>query len=236
MHLPAPVRNAFARLDEPSHDTAVRNYLTLRKAIGILGTALPWVLILGVRYLVHEVQPPTISHYYYTKMGHVFAGILWSIGVFLLFYKGTRKWENRITNIAGLAALVVATLPAAPQERATPAQCVIGQVHIGAATVFFASITVLVLLIFTNLVNRLRTEDVLVAARELRWTEWIYLACGAVMFAALLWMFVTRHVSFWGETIAVEAFGVAWWVKGIGMFKHPADLPLPDGTPPHRLA
>jgi hypothetical protein len=56
------------------------------------------------------------------------------------------------------------------------------------------------------------------------------------MLASLAWM-VFGGVSFFKETIAVEAFGWAWLVNGIGTLKHPEDRPLPNGhAPPSAFA
>src|SRR5574337_536610 len=110
MHVPEPVRRSFVALGQPGNP-AVRNYLALRKLIGILGLAIPPAMWLGVRLLFCDAQQPTISHYYYTGMRDVFVGALWAVGIFLLCYKGTRDWDNLASNVAGACAILVAVFP-----------------------------------------------------------------------------------------------------------------------------
>ncbi len=64
------------RDDRPDPDQSlVLSYLGLRKAIGIIGTTLPFVLALGKIVLGNPGIQPSMSAYYDTKMGDVFVGI-----------------------------------------------------------------------------------------------------------------------------------------------------------------
>ena len=72
----------------------VISYMTLRKSVGCLGIALPFVLAFGLmfdRYLALErwqwFVEPSISAYYHTDMRNIFVGILCAIGVFLFSYR-----------------------------------------------------------------------------------------------------------------------------------------------------
>lgn len=64
-------------------NSLVISYLALRKAIGYLGIALPFVVVLGAWLLKGLGIQSSISDYYFTDMRDVFVGILFSIGVFL---------------------------------------------------------------------------------------------------------------------------------------------------------
>ena len=75
----------------------VFSYLTLRKAIGFLGIALPFAVSLGALLLFRTGIQSSISSYYYTGTRDVLVGSLWAIGFFLLSYKG----YERIDSIAG---------------------------------------------------------------------------------------------------------------------------------------
>src|SRR5258706_5910903 len=109
------VRSRLALLSQPSSSVAVRNYLTLRKLIGILGIALPLVMWLGEPVLCPGAgRQPTISHYYYTLMRDAFVGILWALGIFMVCYRGTRRWDDLASTVAGLCATVVALFPTKP--------------------------------------------------------------------------------------------------------------------------
>jgi hypothetical protein len=105
------VASKLASLSLPSNSMAVRNYLTLRKLIGILGISLPVVMWLGERLFCSSQLQPTISDYYYTRMRDEFVGILWAIGVFLVCYRGTRVWDDIISTAAGAFAILVALFP-----------------------------------------------------------------------------------------------------------------------------
>lgn len=83
------------------------SFLGLRKAIGIIGIAQPFVLWFGKPLLDKILQmesrvPSSVSGYYYTPMRDVFVGSLCALGVFLVSYKG----YERIDDIAGDIACV----------------------------------------------------------------------------------------------------------------------------------
>ena len=89
------------------------SYYRIRKTIGILGIFLP-ILI----YAFHGELLSSISHYYYSKSAVFFIAILFAFGLFLISYKGyeidkeTELFsDNFITNIGGIAALLVVLLP-----------------------------------------------------------------------------------------------------------------------------
>ncbi len=73
----------------PGSERYVRSYVTVRFAIGVLGLALPFVLVL-VEPILFDGQPfprGSLSAYYYSGMRELFVGVLWAIGVFLVLYK-----------------------------------------------------------------------------------------------------------------------------------------------------
>jgi hypothetical protein len=227
------VRRRLATLSLPSNSMTVRNYLTLRKLIGVLGISLPVVMWLGEWLFCSSQLQPTISDYYYTRMRDEFVGILWAIGVFLICYRGTRILDDVISSTAGAFAILVALFPTKPHE--CPANgCVlpsvisstwrdiIGDLHYVFAALFFLSITAMALFLF-----RVRGKH--------DWTNTLYKLCGSAMLVCVLWMLF--GVTFLKETIAVEAFGWAWLVNGIGMLKDPQDRPLATGhAPPSKFA
>ena len=61
----------------------VVSYLTLRKAVGAISVALPFVLAVGNRILGGPGIQSSISAYYYTGMRDVFVGSLCVTGVLL---------------------------------------------------------------------------------------------------------------------------------------------------------
>jgi hypothetical protein len=109
----------------PGSNQLVRNYMTLRKAIGWIGVLLPLVIFLGNWVIFsHHVAgclvptgnklPDSLSGYYYSHMRDVFVGGMWAAGVFLFFYTGHDTFARVVTNFAGLAALGIALFPTNP--------------------------------------------------------------------------------------------------------------------------
>ena len=135
----------------PGSERYVRSYVTLRFAIGVLGLALPFVLVL-VEPILFDGQPfprGSLSAYYYSGMRELFVGVLWAIGVFLVLYKLTEfSWESRLSTVAGFAAVLVALFPTGrPGDGVslTPLQDLLGEatvetVHFFAAAVFIGSL------------------------------------------------------------------------------------------------
>jgi hypothetical protein len=68
--------------------TLVVSYLSVRRAIGGIGLALP--VILGpVGWLVFGIEiQDNISSYYHTVLRDVFVGAMCAIGIFLFCYRG----------------------------------------------------------------------------------------------------------------------------------------------------
>jgi hypothetical protein len=92
----------------------------IRSAIGLLGVALPILLLIlpQISFFQTRVQP-SISHYYYTNLRELFTGVLCAVGLFLIRYRGHTnpefwKNDNLLTNIAGAMAFGVALFPTNP--------------------------------------------------------------------------------------------------------------------------
>ena len=73
--------------EQPQSPLAL-SYIALRRAIGIIGVSLPFVLLAGWFLPNGPVIQPSISDYYYTIMGSYFVGSMCAIGVFQLSYRG----------------------------------------------------------------------------------------------------------------------------------------------------
>ncbi len=113
----SPVRRFFLKVKNwafvttPGSDPLVRSYLFLRKGIGIIGVALPFVLIIGAIILDHHLELSySLSAYYYSVMGSVFVGSLWAIGIFLICYQYDHL-DNIVSNIAGICVIGVSLFP-----------------------------------------------------------------------------------------------------------------------------
>lgn len=106
-------------------------FRSLRHCIGLLGLALPLMIVLHLEiFSEHAYLQDSISHYYYTMSASWFIGILWALGLVLIFYPtpdpastpySTCTWricrlirpgyDGTLTAISGIFAICVATIP-----------------------------------------------------------------------------------------------------------------------------
>ena len=229
----------------PGDDTATfaLSYLALRRFLGLLGLALPVILILGRAGIdLTPYQTSISAHYYAPNLGDVFVACLAAIGVFLLYYKGfpntddayrhpflltpLGRWldrhltDARVTTAAGFGALGTALVPTCLGPSVIPlraAACSEG-LHLSFAAVFFLSLTYMSLFQFTR--SRHARKD---WTAEKRFSNLAHVACGSVMAGCLLLIGVDFLVGglrflpnpvFVLETLAVWAFAISWLVKG----------------------
>ena len=194
----------------------VLSYLAIRRAIGLVGLLLPFVLLAGVLVTEGPPLPGSISAYYYSNMRNVLVGALCAIGVFLVCYRGYAPLDAVSSNIAGAAAIGVALFPTRPDD-ATQLQIVVGFLHLTFATIFFGTLAFIAGFVFT-LSDGWRT-------RAKRRRDAVYRVCavliaGAPLLAVAADNLLPRatvdalHPVYWLETVAVVAFAVSWLVKG----------------------
>jgi hypothetical protein len=169
-------RGDHASATEQNNELVI-SYLTLRTMVGLLALGFPFAVVCGNwLFFGHHVAaclwpsnalPGSLSGYYYTHMRNVFVGVLWAVGLFLLAYRGRNKLDNRVTNIAGLAAICISCFPTSPPSRGqlqffnanacgsvTPVgytsslryQALFGQLHLVFVVILFAMVTVMSLL------------------------------------------------------------------------------------------
>jgi hypothetical protein len=211
---------------EPRSDSKryVRSYLIMRVWVGVLGIALPILLILGQRYLF-DGRPffrGSLSAYYYSGMRELFVGALCAIGVFLITYKvAERSRENRLSIYAGVAVVIVALFPTGrPGEGVplTPLQDWLGEntvqaIHFGAALVFIASLAV----ISFYFAKPPPKEGKLPKSF---WHRYHLLCSGLIVLALALagleaWAGWPDKGLLIAEALAVWAFGASWLMKGL---------------------
>jgi hypothetical protein len=202
-----------------SADCLVISYLALRRAVGIIGTSLPFVLVAGNWLLDGWGIQSSISAYYYTGMRDVFVGSLCAIGVFLLSYRGYDQADDTTGNLACVFAVGLALLPTSPAVGATTTQTVVGYAHLAFASAYFLTLAYFSLVLFkkTNPARRM-------TARKIQ-RNMVYTACGytilvcvglIVVNATLFAHSALQRVDpvFWLESAAVLAFGISWLTKG----------------------
>ena len=110
----------------PPRDTKrakVMDYRTLRVVIGLIVILLVPVVYMGNWIFTRHVGgcaynpqwiPGSLSGFYYTHMRNLFVGAMCAVGVFLAAYRGHDRWDDRFTNLAGLAAIFIALFPTMP--------------------------------------------------------------------------------------------------------------------------
>src|SRR2546427_9941788 len=100
-------------MNRPSgpNGSLVLSYLGLRKAVGIIGTALPFVLAFGKILLESPGIQSSISSYYHTGMRDIFFGSLLAIAVFLISYHGYQRKDDIAGDLVCVLALGFVLFP-----------------------------------------------------------------------------------------------------------------------------
>jgi len=206
------------------------SYLGVRRAIGVIGIALPFVLLIGAWLIDRVGVQASISDYYYTVMRNVFVGSMCANGVFFLSYRYS-KVDAVVSSLIGLAAIGVALFPTTPINP-TPTEIAVGTLHFVSATVFFLGLAGYSYFIFT------RTDPSVPMTEKKRQRNVVYRASGIIIVVCLVLIAVLNVVPpgpiddlqpvFWLETIASVSFGVSWLIKGETLLK---DLVVPARAP-----
>lgn len=202
----------------PQDATTIRR---LRQGVGIVGMGLPFAVTIGHSINNGEtILLSSLSAAYYTQMRDVFVGSLCAVGVFLIFYRYTRV-ENILGTLAGLAAITVAFFPSTPGADSlivTAAQSPTGRVHGIAALVLLSILAIFCFFLFPRSLH----PSAMTVRKKAR--NVTYYLCGTAivlgMASAALGSNIlpdsveaTVRPMFWGETVAVLAFGVAWFAR-----------------------
>ena len=206
----------------------ITSYRRIRKSIGTMGAGLPWVLVglSGVHFFGTEVQP-SISDYYYTNLRELFTGTLCAVSLFLIRYVGFKdrvfwKNDNLMTNIAGVMALGVALFPTSPRDSCRKIYSFIpfsyewlGWLHYGFAAVFFIILANMSINVFT--IGQQKNKNIPLSIVN---ENNIYRICGYTIYACLVFIPIfaqyklITYSTLLFETIALNAFGIAWLIKG----------------------
>ena len=189
----------------------VRSYVFMRFAIGVLGLALPPLLVF-LEPIVFDGQPfprGSLSAYYYSGVRELFVGLLCAIGVFLVIYKiADRTRESRVSTYAGIAVIVVALFPTGKPGAAVPAtplQDLLGADVVETIHFLFAGAFILLLGLISYYFGKHRRER-----------NRLHYACAGLILVAFA---LAAFAGFTGdpdkgilvaEWLAVWAFGTSW--------------------------
>lgn len=190
------------------------SYLTLRKFIGLLGIALPVIMVAGGMLTTKSFMvEQSISNYYHTGMRDIFVGILFVLGFFLLSYKGYQAIDDISGNLGFVFAIGVALCPTGPEHP------VMHALHAIFATLLFA-----IFIFFSLYLFRKGSKPDSTTSRK-KSRNIVYLVCGIVMIISvsgvgicLTFLSLTQlentNIVFWLESVALWAFGISWLTKG----------------------
>lgn len=196
-------------------NTLVHSYLFLRRAIGFIGVALPFVLVLGKQLVQGGDVGGSLSGYYYTDLRDVLVGTMCAVGVFLIAYYGHSVVDNMATTIAGFGAIGLALFPTTPDRDVSGWDRTAGTLHLVFAALFFLMLAYICLRLFT------RHDDEQPEGRKDQ-RNVVYRVCGVLIIVSLVLIALSKwlglkpelHPALWLECVAVWSFGVAWLVKG----------------------
>jgi hypothetical protein len=201
-----------------SPDPQLLSYRSLRRAIGIIGVTLPFVLAFGEYFSQGGGVQDSISAYYYTVMRNVFVGSLCAIGVFLMSYRGFDRRDLIAGRFASVCAIGVAFFPVTPTDEPVT---LVGALHLAFATLLFLTLAYLCWFLFTETgPNKSPTPQKLQR-------NWVYRACAIVIvvctglaaLAKLTSLLASLRPVFWLEAGAIVAFGLSWLIKGETILK-----------------
>jgi hypothetical protein len=203
---------------------------TLRWLVGLLGMLLPFFLWLFLFFHSGTLKPlDSISHYFYTRVGSVFIIIVSLLAIFLLVYKGYELIDYLLSSAAGICALLLLYFPT--NNIIGDCNCVITVLddneirkffHLAMAGIFLGCLTLMSIFLFTKKENDKKGLRMPSFGGENN----IFIICGVLMILSMLMIFTNcfglftldefnqLNLTFWGEVVALEAFGFAWFVKG----------------------
>ncbi len=184
--------------------------------MGISALAFPVALALGGWFVADLAYQPSLSDYYYTRMGDVFVGMLIAIGASLTVYAGYSRQEDWVLNLAGVLAVAVALIP--PFRELPPCQNCLPLLtssfwHGAAALGFFAAIG------WVCIFRARDTLELIPNKLVVRRYKQFYGLIGALMIAAPVGALILSAVLdagrmvFWAEAFAVWVFAAYWLTK-----------------------
>ena len=202
-----------------NEDSLVLSYLGLRKAIGLIGMTLPFVLAFGKVAFESPGLQSSVSAYYYTVMRDVFVGSMCAMAIFFMSYRGYGRQDALAGKLACVFALGVALFPVAPLGSEIAHERLVGAVHLLSATCFFLTLAYFSLALFR------KTSPVTAPTPQKLQRNAVYTACGYTILACVALVVLARllgweqaHRSlapvFWLEAVAIVAFGLSWLTKG----------------------
>jgi len=191
---------------------AIKSHLLLSFGMGVVALLLPVLLVIAGHYEGHY----SISFFYHVNDAsrNILVGSLCATGVFLFLFQGLSNWENRILNLAGVAAISVAMNPTGKHQGGGDA---FPSLHVASAVLFFVCLAI-VAVVFAK--GRL---DYIIYPPKRRRFKLAYNVAGFLMIAMPAAVAVVHflapssegneHWIFWIECFGIWAFSYFWFVK-----------------------
>ena len=190
-------------------------YVTMRIGIAALAIMFPSVLVFGGFYIDIPLQDSMSAYYHAMNNNHsmrdFFVGILFAIGVFLYLYKGYRKDEDYVLNLAGAAAIGVALIP---MQRDCGDSCASISLHGICAFTLFISVAYVCIWCAPHTLEELKNK-----VKEQRYRK-IYMLLGICMVLSpviawlLTFIFKKFHAyTYIAEAVGIVIFAIYWLVK-----------------------
>lgn len=215
------------------NDEASVSYNKLRHAIGLLGLALPLFLYLHTRLFGCCCLQDSISHYYYTKANVWFIGILWGLGLVLIFYPtptGSKQSDGLLTSLSGVCSICVSLFPTNANSNDSCAIFEYCNSSWRAGFHYFCAASMLLIFSYMSIKIFTRTRE----GNDLRldinkWKRrrnFIFRTCGWITFLSVVaiglitvleakhLICITSKYTYWLEVSALVPFGIAWLIKG----------------------
>lgn len=183
---------------------------TLKLIVGVIAISLA---ILTSAFSSHGLRSISESYYENGWSHSIFIGFLFAIASFLLAYNGVNPKERRLSLIAAVAALGVALFPCDCGHDPN----VVPYLHGLSAAAMFIVLAYFCRAFYGRAREKARTKGYKEADRR----AVIYVISGGAIvlsIAVLALDFALDHrlsagfpaLTFWGETVALVAFGIAW--------------------------
>lgn len=200
--------------------------------IGLAAIGMPIVLALGGSILgnfdLGEFRK-SLSGFYYEEvvLGDIFVGTLIFIGTAMFVYRGWHPKIALLATIGGLCAFLVALFPADGWFIVDDGRQIFEEgsdrIHFWAAVALFAILAWFCFFVFTKVEPHQRdTDGKLLPTKRNRNMFYRFSGTIIVLSVAAIGIgetidpdWATRiRLTYWGETIALVAFGVSWLVQG----------------------
>jgi len=195
------------------------SFIVQRRGMALLAAIFP-AAFLASSYVLNRTDFQTsLSAYYWTLdlERNFFVGVLCAVGVFLLLYKGYTTLEDRILDLAGVAAVGVAFFPMDENGDCGTSGL---SLHGTFAVIFFVCIAFICVFM-----SKHSLEDMTDQRRKALFTR-AYKLCSGVMVLSIalaglykllpenaVLMLCENSIIFWSEALGVWAFSAFWYLK-----------------------